>query len=62
VSGEIKEKAALLRAIAGGDAERASALTLEAVSAFESNGPQGYLGYERSKFIVDFAKWGYTPP
>ncbi|MDJ0459153.1 GntR family transcriptional regulator [Arthrobacter sp. NQ7] len=36
VSGEIRENAVLLRAIASGDGERASSLALEAISAFEA--------------------------
>lgn len=36
VSGEIKDNALLLRAIAAGDGERASALAVEAISAFEA--------------------------
>ncbi|MFF2345821.1 GntR family transcriptional regulator [Pseudarthrobacter sp. NPDC058119] len=36
VSGEIKENAALLRAIAGGEAEQAASLVTESIAAFEA--------------------------
>lgn len=36
VSGEIRENAVLLRAIAGGEGERASSLALDSIAAFDA--------------------------